>query len=132
MLTLYSSLGKSIINEKTVKGLALRPRLTGNQVSDFQKLTDYDEVAAAKVLADPCTNSCQFLIPQLGTLDKDPAWKWENIFAVKTLQEAIAPGSYQPAKEPLGESGSAAPTGPAAGGSANGSAKPTFMGGKHP
>lgn len=130
MLTASLSLGKAIINEKTVKGLALRPRSIGSKkVSKFQELTKYDEVAAAENLADPCAVSCQFLIPQLGTLQGGPAWKWQDIFDVSKLQEEINPGSSKAAKAAAGPSGApAASTSAAAGGS---QAKPTLGGGKY-
>ena len=148
MLTLIISLTKSVINEKTVKGFALRPRLIGKNKDDsmkeskFQKLDDYDEAAAAEVLAAPCERSCQRLIPQLGTLDEEPPWTWQNIFDVSKLQEEITPGSSRSANVPVtpagGSSGaaavkkstSAAATKPANAAGAKGKAKPSFKGGK--
>ena len=99
-LTVYYRLGLGRLNEKTVRGLALRPNY-----KDFYQEPEYKEAKAIAALADPCDYSCQKLIPQLGALGtpKQP-WNWQVSFGRQSVL-ATTTGTAPPQASGSGNAG---------------------------
>lgn len=86
-LLIRCSVGGAIANQETVRGFALKPDMPGFGESD-----SYIPINAANALRDPCLESCQRLITQIGVINQQP-WNWETSFGVRSIRNQVSPGS---------------------------------------